>query len=142
VLPGNPSAAFVSFQKLVRPVLARLSGRRDTELPRLRARLDSDLHGRPGRQYFVLSRLRCEAAEFAVTPLANQCSALVRTAADANGLVTVRETAIASTGGPRRGDLIEVEVFDWTSVFGPSCKRDFRASGRKLSQSAAPALVS
>jgi molybdopterin molybdotransferase len=123
VLPGNPAAAFVCFQKLVRPALVRISGRRDTEFPRLHARLDADLHGRPDRRYFVLGRIHCEAERFVVKPLANQCSALVRTAADANALLTVHETAVGSTGGPRRGDLIEVEVFDWTNVFGSSCKR-------------------
>jgi molybdopterin molybdotransferase len=124
VLPGNPAAAFVCFQKLVRPALERLSGRCDTELPRLHARLDADLHGRPGRPHFVLARVRCEAKGFVVQPLANQCSALVRTAADANAMITVRETAVGSIG-LHRGDLIEAEVFDWSSVFGPSFEMNF-----------------
>jgi len=121
VLPGNPAAAFTCFQKLVRPALSRLSGRCDTELPRLHARLDADLHGRPGRPHFVLARVRCEAKGFVAEPLANQCSALVRTAADANAIVTVRETSVGSTG-LRRGDVIEVEVFDWSSVFRAPCE--------------------
>ena len=122
VLPGNPAAAFVCFQKLVRPALARLSGHRATGLPRLQARLDADLHGRPGRRYFVLARLHCGPGGFVVKPLANQCSALVRTAADANAIVTVRETARESIAGPRRGEMIDVEVFDWPSVFGSLCE--------------------
>jgi len=117
VLPGNPAAAFVCFQKLVRPALARLSGRSTTELPRLRARLDADLHGRPDRRYFVLARLHCSAEGFVAKPLANQCSALVRTAADANAIVTVPEMTSGSSAGLCRGDLIEVEVFDWPSIF-------------------------
>ena len=90
VLPGNPAAAFVCFQKLVRPALALLSGRRATELPKLRAWLDTDLHGRRDRRYFVLARLRCDGAGFIVKPLANQCAALVSTAADANAIVPCR----------------------------------------------------
>jgi molybdopterin molybdotransferase len=117
VLPGNPAAAFVCFQKLVRPALARLSGRSTTELPRLRARLDADLHGRPGRRYFVLASLYCDAEGFIAKPLANQCSALVRTAADANAIVTVPEMTSGSSAGLCRGDLIEVEVFDWPGIF-------------------------
>jgi molybdopterin molybdotransferase len=118
VLPGNPAAAFVCFHKLVRPALARLSGRRATELPKLQARLDADLHGRPGRRYFVLARLHCDAEGFVVNPLANQCSALVRTAADANAIVTVRETAGGSTAGLRHDEMVDVEVFDWSNVCG------------------------
>jgi molybdopterin molybdotransferase len=121
VLPGNPVAAFMCFQKLVRPALARLSGHRGTELPRLYARLDAELHARPGRPHFVLARVHCEAKGFVAKPLANQCSALVRTAADANAIVTVRETAFGSTG-LHRGETIEVEVFDWSSIFRASCE--------------------
>jgi molybdopterin molybdotransferase len=121
VLPGNPAAAFVCFQKLVRPALVHLSGRCDTELPKIHARLDADLNGRPGRPHFVLARVTCGAKDFAVKALANQCSALVRAAADANAIITVRETAVA-TVALQRGDLVEAEVFDWPSVFRPSCE--------------------
>src|SRR6202035_2535565 len=101
VLPGNPAAAFVWFQKLVRPALARLSGNPVTALPAMRARLGAELHNRPGRRYFVLARLECKSGGFVVKPLANQCSALVRTAADANAIVTVPETTGGSTAGLR-----------------------------------------
>jgi molybdopterin molybdotransferase len=121
VLPGNPAAAFVCFHKLVGPALTRLSGRRSTELPRLRARIDANLHGRPGCRYFVLARLHCDADGFVVNPLANQCSALVRTAADANAIVTVRETAGESVAGLHRDDIVDVEVIDLTNVCGFSC---------------------
>jgi molybdopterin molybdotransferase len=122
VLPGNPAAAFVCFHKLVRPALAQLSGLRDTELAKIQARLDADLHGRPSRRYFVLARLGCNADGFIVRPLANQCSALVRTAAESNAIVTVHETKVDSASGLRRGELVEVEVFDWSSVFRTSCE--------------------
>jgi molybdopterin molybdotransferase len=122
VLPGNPAAAFICFHKLVRPALARLSGHQGTGLPRMQARLDADLHGRPGRRYFVLARLHYELEGFTIKPLANQCSALVRTAADANALVTVRESAVGSTAGLRRGEMVNVEVFDWSSVFRAPCE--------------------
>jgi len=125
VLPGNPAAAFVCFHKLVGPALARLSGRCSTELPRVCARLDADLHGRPGRRYFVLARLHCDAEGFIVRPLANQCSALVRTAADANAIVTVPEMTGESVAGLSRGKMVEVEVLDWFSVFKYSCETIF-----------------
>jgi molybdopterin molybdotransferase len=123
VLPGNPAAAFVCFHKLVGPALARLSGRRTTGLPRLQARLDTDLHGRPGRRYFVLALLHREAEGFVVKPLANQCSALVRTAAFANAIVTVRETESGSTAGLRHDEMVDVELIDWPSAGGFSCEK-------------------
>jgi molybdopterin molybdotransferase len=123
VLPGNPAAAFVCFQKLVRRALACLSGNPTTALPAMRARLGAELHSRPGRRYFVLARLECKSGGFVVKPLANQCSALVRTAADANAIVTVPETSDGSTAGLRRGEMTDVEVFDWPSVFRSSCER-------------------
>jgi molybdopterin molybdotransferase len=123
VLPGNPAAAFVCFQKLVRPALARLSGRGTMELPQLPARLDRELHGRPGRRYFVLARLHCTQNGFVVKPLANQCSALVRTAADANAILTVDETASERSARLRRGEMVDAEVFDWSSVFESSCEK-------------------
>jgi len=127
VLPGNPAASFVSFQKLVRPAIARLSGHRAIDLPRLHARLDADLHARPGRPHFVLARVQREAEGFVVKPLANQCSALVRTAADANAVVTVREKRSESDVGLRSGEMVDVEVFDWPSVF--ECPREMLIAG-------------
>ena len=59
VLPGNPAAAFVCFHKLVGPALRRLSGRKACGLPRVQARLDEELHARPGRPHFVLTRIHC-----------------------------------------------------------------------------------
>lgn len=122
VFPGNPAAAFVCFHELVRPALATLTGLRGTGLPRIQARLDADLHGRPGRRYFVLASLGCNAEGFIVKPIANQCSALVRTAAESNAIVTVHETKDESASGLRRGELVEVEVLDWSSVFETSCE--------------------
>ncbi len=57
VFPGNPAAAFVCFQELVRPAMARLAGKQDTSLPVVRARLQGSLHARSERRYFVLARL-------------------------------------------------------------------------------------
>ncbi|HTC63819.1 MAG TPA: gephyrin-like molybdotransferase Glp [Candidatus Saccharimonadales bacterium] len=117
VLPGNPAAAFVCFHKLVGPALARLSGRRSCELPKLRARLATDLHARAGRPYFVLAYVQRESEGFVVKPIANQCSALVRTAADANAIITVQEKSGESSTVLRQDEIIEVEVIDWSSVF-------------------------
>jgi hypothetical protein len=49
---------------------------------------------------------------FIVTPLPNQCSALVRTCADANAIVLVREGTCDSPPRLGRWDTLDVEVFD------------------------------
>jgi molybdopterin molybdotransferase len=131
VLPGNPAAAFVCFHKLVGPALSRLSGHRSCELPKLRARLTTDLHARAGRPYFVFARVQREEEGFVVKPIANQCSALVRTAADANAIITVQEKTGESSVVLRQDEIIEVEVIDWPSVF------DSRSSLRESSTNSA-----
>jgi molybdopterin molybdotransferase len=98
VLPGNPAAAFVCFQKLVRPALARLSGNHVTALPEMRARLGAELHTRPGRRYFVLARLECKSGGFVVKPLANQCSERHRHGPRDNGWID-RRAASRRNGG-------------------------------------------
>ncbi len=112
VLPGNPAAAFVGFQEFVRPALLRLAGRRSTALPMVRATLRGHVKSKAGRRYIILARLALAAEGFEVTPLANQCSALVRTSADANALIVLPE-------GPAKfdtGDAVEVHVLDWELV--------------------------
>jgi molybdopterin molybdotransferase len=116
VLPGNPAAAFVCFQELVRPALGLLAGSSATELPRVRARLDGVLRGRPNRRYFVLAYLSVMPEGLVVTPLENQCSVLVRTAAYANALAIVPETPAESMSSIGPGDFVEVDVLDWTQV--------------------------
>lgn len=113
VLPGNPAAAFVCFQELVRPTMARLAGKQATSLPIVRARLQGSLHARSERRYFVLARLGLTANGFVVTPLDNQCSALVRTAADSNAIIVVRETSSEGASWINSGEIVEVEVLEW-----------------------------
>ncbi len=114
VLPGNPAAAFVCFQEFVQPAVLRLGGRVSTELPKLRAVLRGCLKSRADRRYFVLARLSLAPSGFEVVPLANQCSALVRNAAEANALILLP----AGAANFAAGDPVEVQVVDWSGVVG------------------------
>ncbi len=109
VLPGNPAAAFVGFYEFVRPALLRLSGRRATSLPTLRARLTGHVKSKAGRRYVILARAALTPEGFEVTPLPNQCSVLVRTSADANALIVLPEGPVSFDSG----DTVEVQVLDW-----------------------------
>jgi molybdopterin molybdotransferase len=112
-LSGNPAAATVALHELVRPALFALAGRRDGRLPRIRARLRGELHGRGDRTYFAFAAISIsETGTFEARPLANQCSALTRNARDAGGFAVVE---------PHRGDIgegepVDVDVFDWSGV--------------------------
>jgi molybdopterin molybdotransferase len=89
VLPGNPAAAFVGYAALVRGVVRLLAGQRVPIPPALPAKLHGSIHAKLGRHYLVLGRAERDGAELFVTPLANQCSSLVRTSAEANSLIIV-----------------------------------------------------
>ena len=109
VLPGNPAAAFVGFYEFVRPALLRLAGRRTISLPVLRARLRAPVKSKAGRKYILFAQLVLTESGFEVTPLPNQCSVLVRSAADANALILLPEGPASFNAG----DFVEVQAFGW-----------------------------
>jgi molybdopterin biosynthesis enzyme len=78
----------------------------------VRATLLGRIHGRADRHYILFGRLARDGAQFTVEPLDNQCSSLVRTSADANGLIVV------PPGSPDlvSGAAVDVEVFDWDAL--------------------------
>lgn len=124
VLPGNPAAVFVCFHELVQPALLRLAGRASASIPAVRATLRRRAKSKAARRYFMLARLGFTDDGFEVTPLANQCSALVRTSADANALIAFPEGEASFLDG----DTVEVHVLDWGSVIGqPVGPRHWRA---------------
>jgi len=112
LLPGNPAAAFVALHEFVRPAVAALGGRFGGVMPRVSALLDGTLHARRGRTFAVYSRLRFNGREFVATPLANQCSALTRLAADADGFAIVPPDA----DDLHPGAHVDVDVVSWRRV--------------------------
>jgi molybdopterin molybdotransferase len=112
VLPGNPSAVFVTFHELVRVCTGMFHGLRDPQLARVRARLSSELRSKPERTYFPFVRLSLRDGSFVADVADNQCSALTRNAAGSNalGVIPPGERVF------RSGDTIEADVFDWSSM--------------------------
>jgi molybdopterin molybdotransferase len=111
VVPGNPAAVFVCFHLFIAPAIGKLAGASDFLRKRFQATVRGNIHGRPGMDYVVYSRAKMSTAGFEVEALPNQCSALVRTASDANALLFVPKT-----GGLATGDVAEIEILDWESV--------------------------
>lgn len=119
VLPGNPAAAFVCWHVLVRAAVQKLAGRADAIPQRVAARLTGRIHGRGGMEYAVFARARTSEGGIEVEPLVNQCSALVRTAAESNALAFVP----AGKGELLAGECVETQILDWESAMATRDKR-------------------
>lgn len=112
VLPGNPAAAYVAYVALVRGAIRRLAGHANPFPAALPARLAGSIHRKEERHFLMFGALEVRDGIFAVRPLANQCSSLVRTSADANALIV----AEPGSGYFESGDVVPVEVLDWNAV--------------------------
>ncbi len=76
-LPGNPAAAYVGFEMLIRPALRTMQGYTFMDHPVVRARLTADEKNRDPRRIFLRSVLtRASDGAFEVTPAKNQSSGL------------------------------------------------------------------
>ena len=113
LLPGNPASAFVALHEFVRPAIAALGGRSDGRMVRVCATLDGSLHARKGRVLAAYARIRYRSGAFVATPLGNQCSALTRLAADADGFIIVDSDADDLHAGVR----VDVDIVAWDRVF-------------------------
>ena len=60
-LPGNPAAATLTFELLVRPALLKMQGCLDVERPRVRVRLQAPIRKKPRLTYFVRAQVHGSA---------------------------------------------------------------------------------
>lgn len=97
-LPGNPAAAYVSFELFVRPALLKMQGFSQIERPGVWAKLTRDTKKPVNRKAFVraiIERDRDAAPGqnlYHVTPAGNQSSALLGSAQKANCLMVLPVT--------------------------------------------------
>ena len=99
-LPGNPVAAAVSFELFARPLLAKLAGRGDTALPKLRARLTHPVPNFGDRRQYVRVRLGRDAGGVLVaTPLPDQSSSKLSILNQADALIEVPESVEVAEAG-------------------------------------------
>ncbi|WP_313619374.1 molybdopterin molybdotransferase MoeA [Pantoea septica] len=109
-LPGNPVSAAVTFYQLVQPLLAALTGQRESSLPpRLRARAASRLKKSPGRLDFQRGILRQNAqGELEVETTGMQGSHVFSSFAAANCFIVLER----DRGAVEPGEWVEVEPFN------------------------------
>ena len=94
-LPGNPVSAFVTFLLLVRPALLRWQGAENTACPSCPGVLAEAMVNRGERRHFMRviidreGRVRCSGA---------QASHILRSLADANGLVDIPPETVLDAG--------------------------------------------
>lgn len=75
-LPGNPAAAYVGFEMLVRPALRKMQGYTAFDHQIVKARLSKDVKKKDPRRIYMRSTLSRDAQGLVVTPAANQSSGL------------------------------------------------------------------
>ncbi len=74
-LPGNPISALITFECFVRPVLGRLCGAANPELPRMKGELLADMRQSPGRTAFLPAWVTWQDDGWKVDPLRWKSSA-------------------------------------------------------------------
>jgi len=90
-LSGNPAAAAISFEQLVRPVLMKMCGFKTWWRPRGRAVLASPYNKYTESKRFVWSRCWQEDKDILVEPLRLQRNGMLKSAMVANSLIVIPE---------------------------------------------------
>lgn len=92
-LPGNPAAAMVGFEVLLRPALLKMQGFTQIKRPVTLARLTVDTKKPDDRRFYIRARIEHDIQnnEYIVSPAENQSSALLTSFQNANCLVVLPE---------------------------------------------------
>jgi molybdopterin molybdotransferase len=113
-LPGNPVAALLTFELLVRPALRRMAGHlRPTEATR-RATLGEPVRPRPDRM--TLRRVRLQQTHHQLVALSSgqQATGFVRTLAHADGIALIP----SGTETLPAGTVVDVHTLRQPGDFG------------------------
>lgn len=98
-LPGNPGAAAMTFELLVRPALLRLGGEPSLELPTTHALLTAPIHKRPGLAHCLWTTTRETGGGLAAAPLRAQSSASLIAGLGANAVAILPRDASELAAG-------------------------------------------
>ena len=99
-LPGNPAAAYVGFEMIIRPALRKMQGFSRFERPVVKARLATDAKKKDPRRIFLRSTLaKDEDGAYVVTPAKNQSSGLFGPIQRSNCMVILPEGLESRTAG-------------------------------------------
>ena len=90
-LPGNPAAAYLGFEMIVRPALRKMQGYSHYERPHVKARLVGEQKKKDPRRIFNRATLSKDEEGYLVTPAKNQSSGLFGPIQKANCFVVLPE---------------------------------------------------
>jgi molybdopterin molybdotransferase len=110
-LPGNPAAAFVGFEMIVRAALRKMQGYVQFDRPRIAAHLSRDMKKSDPRRVFLRSTLyKNDKGNYIVAPAKNQSSGLFSVIQRSNCLAIMPEGL-----EPRvAGEVVECVLLDVT----------------------------
>jgi molybdenum cofactor synthesis domain-containing protein len=91
-LPGQPTSSLFMFNIFVRPVLVKLAGRPEEELPRVKAVAAKKMFPARGRRTFIMVNLAYDkTGRLIVSPVPTGLSGAITTLAKADGFVEISE---------------------------------------------------
>ena len=91
-LPGNPTSSLFMFNVFVRPVIVKLAGRPEEELPKLKAVTAQKMFPARGRRTFVMVNLAYDKnGGLIASPVPTGLSGAITTLAKADGFVEISE---------------------------------------------------
>ena len=108
-LPGNPAAAYLGFEMIVRPALRKMQGYSHFERPHVQARLVGTTKKKDPRRIFNRATLTKDEAGYLVTPAKNQSSGLFGPIQKANCFVVLPE---GEARAYEEGELMECVLLD------------------------------
>jgi len=88
-LSGNPAAASISFEQIMRPLLLKMGGRKTWYRPQIQARLAAPFKKSTGAKRFVWARWWQKDGQLFVEPSAMQGNGMLKSAIAANSLIII-----------------------------------------------------
>ncbi len=108
-LPGNPAAAYLGFEILLRPALRKMQGYTQFSRPTVMAQLTRDVKKRDPRRIYLRSTLfKSDAGDYQVAPAKNQSSGLFGVIQRSNCMAILPEGAQNRT----KGSTVECILLD------------------------------
>lgn len=107
-LSGNPAAAYITFEKLVRPTILRLSGETKYEFVKVESTLESEFTKVSGQNRIVRAKTYYKNGGFFTELPDKHSSGVLSSLSETNSLFYIP----SKTGPYKTGDKIEVELLD------------------------------